>query len=95
MRLVMGKFRHLSTLSQDKRCVFNSQAITLYIGQLQCSSIISLISMKDITRVGQLLSVRTMQPFVVWGIVFGLYYLISFPLARLADYLAKRVDYSY
>lgn len=71
------------------------QAITLYIGQLQCSSIVSLISLKDITRVGQLVSVRTMQPFVVWGIVFGLYYLVSFPLARLADYLAKRVDYSY
>lgn len=71
------------------------QAITLYIGQLQCSSIVSLISLKDICRVGQLVSVRTMQPFAVWGIVFALYYAVSFPLARLANYLEKRVDYTY
>ena len=71
------------------------QAITLYIGQLQCSSIVSLISMKDICRVGQIVSVRTMQPFVVWGIVFALYYVVSFPLARLAERLAKSIDYTY
>ena len=71
------------------------QAITLYIGQLQCSSIVALISMKDIARVGQLLSVRTLQPFLVWGIVFAMYYIVSFPLARLANYLEKRVSYSY
>ena len=71
------------------------QAITLYIGQLQCSSIVSLISMKDICRVGQIVSVRTMQPFVVWGIVFALYYVVSFPLARIAERLAKSIDYTY
>lgn len=71
------------------------QAITLYIGQLQCSSMISLISLQDICRIGQLVSVRTMQPFLVWGIVFALYYVISFPLARLANYLEKRVNFSY
>ena len=71
------------------------QAITLYIGQLQCSSIVSLISLKDICRVGQLVSVRTMQPFLVWGIVFALYYVVSFPLARLANYLEKRLSFSY
>lgn len=71
------------------------QAITLYIGQLQCSSILSLISLRDLCRVGQLLTVRTMQPFIVWGIVFFLYYAVSFPLARLASYLEKRLNYSY
>ena len=71
------------------------QAITLYIGQLQCSSIVSLISMKDICRMGQIVSVRTMQPFLVWGIVFALYYVVSFPLARLAEHLAKSIDYTY
>ncbi len=71
------------------------QAITLYINQLQCSSMISLISLRDICRIGQVVSVRTMQPFLVWGIVFALYYVISFPLARLASYLEKRVNFSY
>lgn len=71
------------------------QAITLYIGQLQCSSIVSLISLQDVTRIGQLTSLRTMQPFAVWGIVFSIYYVVSFPLARLANYLEKRNDFSY
>lgn len=71
------------------------QAITLYIGQLQCSSIVSLISLQDVTRIGTITSVRTMQPFAVWGIVFAIYYVISFPLARLANYLEKRNDFSY
>lgn len=70
------------------------QAITLYIGQLQCSSIISLISIRDITKVGQLASVRTMQPFAVWGIIFAIYYIISFPLARFANYLERKADFS-
>ncbi len=71
------------------------QAITLYIGQLQCSSLVALISLKDLTRIGEMITLRTMMPFVVWGIVFVLYYIISFPLSKLASNLEKRVGFSY
>ncbi len=71
------------------------QAITLYISQLQCSSVVALISMPDITRTGQMLSTRTMQPFLIWGLVFLFYYVISFPLARLASYLERRVSFNH
>lgn len=89
----LSTFRHVITRQAFRLLI--PQAITLYIGQLQCSSIVSLISMKDICRTGLLISVRTLQPFLVWGIVFALYYIVSFPLARLATYLEARVNYSY
>ena len=71
------------------------QAITLYLGQLQCSSMVALISLRDLTKTGELITLRTMMPFTVFGIVFILYYLISAPLARLARKLEQRVGFSY
>ena len=69
-------------------------AITLFIGQLQCSSIVSLIGFTDLTRAGEILTLRTMKPFLVWAIVFGIYFVISYPLSKLSRYLEKRVDFA-
>ncbi|NLF29178.1 MAG: amino acid ABC transporter permease, partial [Clostridiales bacterium] len=63
------------------------QAITLYISQLQCSSLVSLVSLMDLTKAGQIVAQKTLLPFLVFGIVAALYYIISFPLARLSEYL--------
>jgi His/Glu/Gln/Arg/opine family amino acid ABC transporter permease subunit len=71
------------------------QAITLYINQLQCSSFVSIISLIDLTKTGLSITQRTLRPFAIWGIVFALYYVVSFPLSKLAQYLEKRVDFTY
>lgn len=71
------------------------QAITLYINQLQCSSFVSIIGLIDLTKTGVSITQRTLMPFAIWGIVFALYYVISFPLSKLAQYLEKRVDFAY
>ena len=71
------------------------QAITLYISQLQCSSMVALISLMDLTKTGEQITQRTMKPFIVLGIVFVLYYIISAPLARFAKKLEKRVAFSF
>ncbi|MDP4108489.1 MAG: amino acid ABC transporter permease [Bacillota bacterium] len=71
------------------------QAVTLYIGQLQCSSYVALISLIDLTKTGETISLRTMMPFVCWGIVFALYFIISFPLSKLAQYLEKKNEFAY
>lgn len=70
------------------------QAILLYIGQLQCSSFIALISIRELTRTGETIAQRTFQPFLVWGIVFAIYFLISFPISRFARRLEKKVSYN-
>jgi His/Glu/Gln/Arg/opine family amino acid ABC transporter permease subunit len=71
------------------------QAITLYISQLQCSSLVSLVSLMDLTKAGQIVAQKTLQPFLVFGIVAALYYIVSFPLARLSEYLERRTGFNY
>lgn len=71
------------------------QAITLYINQLQCSSFVSIIGLIDLTKTGVSITQRTLMPFAIWGIVFALYYAISFPFSKLAQYLEKRVGFTY
>lgn len=70
------------------------QAILLYIGQLQCSSFIALISIRELTRTGETIAQRTFQPFLVWGIVFAIYFLISFPISKFARRLEKKVSFN-
>ena len=70
------------------------QAITLYISQLQCSSLVSFVSLMDLAKAGQQVAQKTMMPFTIFGIVAALYFIISFPLARLAKYLEKRIGFT-
>lgn len=70
-------------------------AITLYINQLQVSSFVSLISLIDLTKAGHILTLRTMRPFLIYGIVFVLYFAISYPLSKLAQRLEKKVAFNY
>ncbi|NLD60753.1 MAG: amino acid ABC transporter permease [Clostridiales bacterium] len=71
------------------------QAITLYISQLQCSSLVSLVSLMDLTKAGQIVAQKTLLPFLVFGIVAAIYYIVSFPLARLSEYLERRTGFNY
>lgn len=70
------------------------QAVTLYIGQMQCTSLVALINLWDITKVGDVVTARTFKPFIVWGIVFAIYFVLSFPLSKLAQKLEKSVNYT-
>ena len=70
------------------------QAITLYISQLQCSSLVSFVSLMDLSKAGQQVAQKTMLPFLIYGIVAGLYFVISYPLARFAKYLEKRTGFT-
>jgi His/Glu/Gln/Arg/opine family amino acid ABC transporter permease subunit len=82
-------------ISRQALRVLIPPAITLFIGQLQVSSVVSLIGFTDLTRVGEILTLRTMKPFLVWGIVFGIYFVISFPLSKLSRYLEKKIDFAF
>lgn len=62
--------------------------IGLAVNQLQVTSLISVIGVMDITKVGQILNQRTWQPFVVWPIIGMTYFFLSFLLAKAG----KRVE---
>jgi polar amino acid transport system permease protein len=62
--------------------------IGLAVNQLQVTSLISVIGVMDITKVGQILNQRTWQPFIVWPIIGATYFILSFLLAKAG----KRVE---
>jgi His/Glu/Gln/Arg/opine family amino acid ABC transporter permease subunit len=60
------------------------------IALLKDSSLVSVMGMTELTRVGQELSSSYAAPMTVWPAVALLYLLMTLPLTRLAQYLEKR-----
>ncbi len=60
----------------------------LLVNQLQVTSLISVIGVMDLTKVGNILNLRTLKPFVVWTVVGVLYYLT----AKLVAYAGSRFE---
>jgi polar amino acid transport system permease protein len=65
--------------------------VGLLIGLIKDSSVISVISYLELTRVGQILTEKTFLSFQVFGIVAGLYFLMCYPLSRLALRVERRL----
>jgi polar amino acid transport system permease protein len=65
--------------------------VGLLIGLIKDSSIVSVISYIELTRVGQILTEKTFLSFQVFGIVAALYFAMCYPLSRLALYAERRL----
>ncbi len=68
--------------------------VGLLIGLIKDSSIISVISYLELTRVGQILTEKTFLSFQVFGIVAALYFALCYPLSRVALYAERRLKVS-
>jgi His/Glu/Gln/Arg/opine family amino acid ABC transporter permease subunit len=60
----------------------------LFVNQLQVTSLISVIGVVDLTKIGDILNLRTLKPFIVWTVVGLLYYLC----AKLVAWLGGRLE---
>ena len=65
--------------------------VSLAVGQLQVSSLVSVIGVLDLTKAGTILNLRTLAPFTVWPLVGLGYFAISKPLSMLADRAERRM----
>jgi polar amino acid transport system permease protein len=65
--------------------------VGLLIGLIKDSSVISVISYLELTRVGQILTEKTFLSFQVFGIVAALYFILCYPLSHLALYAERRL----
>lgn len=63
----------------------------LLINQLQVTSLISVIGVVDLTKVGAILNVRTLEPFLVWTVIGVLYYLMARLIARVCTRAETRL----
>ncbi len=83
---------------QIMRCVVLPQAfrhmippaLSLAVGQLQVTALVSLINVIDLTKVGGILNTRTLRPFAVWPVVALLYFALAKPMAMAAARLEHR-----
>ena len=60
----------------------------LLVNQLQVTSLISVIGVMDLAKIGANLNMRTLKPFIVWTVVGILYYLA----AKLVATIGARVE---
>src|SRR5436305_1049736 len=65
--------------------------VSLAVGQLQVSSLVSIIGVVDLTKIGTGLNLRTLAPFKIWPIVALGYFIVSKPLSMLADWSERRL----
>ncbi|OWV99963.1 amino acid ABC transporter permease [Rhizobium sp. R693] len=65
--------------------------VALLVNQLQVTSLISVIGVVDLTKIGNILNMRTLKPFIVWTAVGLLYYLASKLVAWLGSRFEKRL----
>ena len=63
----------------------------LLVNQLQVTSLISVIGVMDLAKIGANLNMRTLKPFIVWTVVGILYYLSAKLVATLGARLEKRL----
>lgn len=63
----------------------------LLVNQLQVTSLISVIGVLDLTKVGAILNLRTLKPFIVWTVVGLLYYLMAKLIAVTCARLETRL----
>ncbi|MGJ4857608.1 amino acid ABC transporter permease [Labrys sp. La1] len=63
----------------------------LLVNQLQVTSLISVIGVMDLTKVGNILNLRTLKPFVVWTVVGLFYYAAAKTLAWLGTRYETRL----
>jgi His/Glu/Gln/Arg/opine family amino acid ABC transporter permease subunit len=68
--------------------------VGLLIGLIKDSSVVSVISYIELTRVGQILTEKTFLSFQVFGIVAALYFVLCYPLSRLAVSAERRLKVS-
>lgn len=65
--------------------------VALLVNQLQVTSLVSVIGVMDLAKVGAILNLRTLKPFIVWAAVGVLYYIAAKAVAALGERWERRL----
>lgn len=87
------------TLTQQLRLVILPQAMKVilpplvgqYVLLIKDTSVVSVIGVMELTRVGWVTVVRIPEGLMVFSLVGALYFLISYPLILLSNYLERKM----
>jgi His/Glu/Gln/Arg/opine family amino acid ABC transporter permease subunit len=65
--------------------------VALMVNQLQVTSLVSVIGVMDLAKIGANLNLRTLKPFIVWTVVGILYYLAAKLVASVGARFEQRL----
>ncbi len=88
----LSRWQTLRRVVAPQAAAFGLGPLTgLLVNQLQVTSLISVVGVLDLTRMGAILNLRTLKPFIVWTIVGLLYYLMAKLIAKTCVRLETRL----
>lgn len=88
----LSRWQTLRRVVAPQAAAFGLGPLTgLLVNQLQVTSLISVVGVLDLTKMGAILNLRTLKPFIVWTVVGLLYYLLAKLIARLCGRLETRL----
>lgn len=88
----LSRWQVLRHVIAPQALAFSSGPLTaLLVNQLQVTSLISVIGVMDLSKIGANLNLRTLKPFIVWTAVGILYYLAAKLVATIGAKLEKRL----
>jgi polar amino acid transport system permease protein len=88
----MSRWQTLRHVVAPQAAAFGLGPLTgLLVNQLQVTSLISVVGVLDLTKIGHILNLRTLKPFIVWTVVGLLYYLMAKLIARACAGLETRL----
>ena len=88
----LSRWQVLRNVIAPQAMAFSIGPLTaLLVNQLQVTSLISVIGVMDLSKIGANLNLRTLKPFIVWTAVGILYYLAAKLVATLGAKLEKRL----
>ena len=74
----LSRWQILRQVIAPQAAAFSIGPLTaLLVNQLQVTSLISVIGVMDLAKIGATLNLRTLKPFIVWAVVGLLYYLTA------------------
>lgn len=88
----LSRWQVLRRVVAPQAAAFGCGPLTgLLVNQLQVTSLISVIGVVDLTKAGNILNVRTLEPFIVWTVVGALYYLMARLIVRVCAHAETRL----
>ena len=84
----LGRMRYVILPQAGKIAI--APTVGFLVLLLKSTSLASIIGFVEITRAGQIINNVTFQPFLVFGLVATIYFLLCWPLSRLSQRLEQR-----
>lgn len=75
-------------------CIALAPLTNAYAAILKDSSLVSVISITELTRAGQLIYVRTYEPFEIYLTLGVFYFVMTYTIAVFSRFLEKKLHYS-